>query len=133
MGILLMIHSILRWLLVIAALVAVAHYALGLAQSRPFGRTATSLWMAFSGMMDLQALLGIILLVWGGLAGIGFPMYRLEHAVTLLAAAGITHLSARWKKLGDRKRYRNHLLLLIGVLALVYVGVSVLPGNRWTF
>jgi uncharacterized membrane protein YphA (DoxX/SURF4 family) len=78
-------------------------------------------------MMDLQMLLGIIFIT-TGLS----PMYRIEHAVTMILAVVVSHLPAAWKKKEDRIRYRNGLLVLIGVVILIVLGIAVLPGNRWT-
>jgi multisubunit Na+/H+ antiporter MnhB subunit len=79
--------------------------------------------------MDLQVTLGIILLVWSGLAGAGFPMFRIEHATTMIIAAVLGHLPARWKTAADSVRFRNTLFCILGALLLVYVGVMRLPGG----
>lgn len=131
-GIILMIHSIVRWLILIVALAAIVKFALGLAQKRAYDKMSNGLMAGFSGLMDLQALLGIIVLLWDGFAGVGFPMYRIEHAITLLLAVVVAHLPARWKKAADNVRYRNGLLAILGSLLLVVLGIMVLPGNRWT-
>lgn len=131
MQILLMIHSIVRWLIVIVALVAVVKFAIGWLRGGAFKGMDRGLASGFSGLMDLQVTLGIILLVWSGLAGAGFPMFRIEHATTMIIAAVLGHLPARWKTAADSVRFRNTLFCILGALLLVYVGVMRLPGG-WT-
>jgi hypothetical protein len=126
MGIVLMFHSLLRWLIVVVAILAIVKHAIGLIQNRSYDRLTTVTMSTFSGMMDLQMLLGIVLLT-TGLS----PTYRIEHAVTMILAVVVAHLPNVWKKKGDRLRYRNGLLVLIGVAVLIGLGVSVLPGSRW--
>jgi hypothetical protein len=124
-----MIHSIVRWLIVIVALVAVVKFAIGWLRGGAFKGMDRGLASGFSGLMDLQVTLGIILLVWSGLAGAGFPMFRIEHATTMIIAAVLGHLPARWKTAADSVRFRNTLFCILGALLLVYVGVMRLPGG----
>lgn len=126
MGIVLMIHSLLRWLILIVALVVIVKHAIGLVQNHPYDRLSGVLMSVFSGMMDLQVLLGIIFIT------TGLFIYRIEHALVMILAAVVAHLSAAWKKKDDRVRYRNNLLAVIAAVILIVIGVSVLPGNRWT-
>jgi hypothetical protein len=127
MGIVLMFHSLLRWLILVVALLAIVMHIIGLVQKRPYDRVSKLLMSVFAGMMDLQALLGIVFITTGLL-----PAYRIEHAVTMILAVVVAHLPAAWKKKDDPIRYRNNILVLIGVIVLIVIGVAVLPGNRWT-
>ena len=83
----------------------------------------------FSGLMDLQAAVGIVLLIWGGLGGIGFPTYRIEHGLIMVLAAVVAHLSSRWRKTDEPLRYRNYFFIILASLTLVLIGISVLPGG----
>jgi uncharacterized membrane protein YphA (DoxX/SURF4 family) len=49
----------------------------------------------------------------------------------MLVAAAVGHLPSRWKSLDDRTRFRRALYVVLGVLAIVFVGVGRLPGG-WT-
>ncbi len=133
MIILLTLHSLVRWAIVLVALAAVIKFALGLAQKRPYDRAAGGLAAAFSGLMDTQALLGILFFVINGAAieG-GFAIrQRWEHLAVMLIAVVVGHLPAMWKKLDDQKRYRNGLIAILAALLLIFIGVSTLSGNRW--
>jgi uncharacterized membrane protein YphA (DoxX/SURF4 family) len=79
--------------------------------------------------MDLQVMLGLILLLWSGFAGAGFPRYRLEHAVVMIIAAVVAHLNARWRNAENKVRFRNDLFIILATLVLILLGISVLPGG----
>ena len=129
MEILLTIHSILRWVIVIVAILAVVKFAIGWASNRPFQGMDRGLTAGLSGLIDLQVLLGLIFFLWNGFAGAGFPRERWEHMVTMIVAAVVAHLPSRWKTLADKRRFLNSMLAILGALALIYAGVVVLPGG----
>jgi hypothetical protein len=120
-------HSGLRWLVVLATIIALAWMLLGLLQKRAYDSTARRIMLAFAGLVTLQWLVGLILfLVMGGF-DVG---YRWEHAVIMTAAVAVSHMHNRWKNAPDALRYRNSLLIVIAALALVFIGVARLPGGE---
>lgn len=129
MNILLMAHSGLRWLVLLVAVIAIVKFLIGWLARGQYKGMDRGLMAGFSGLMDLQATLGLILLLWGGFTGLGFPRYRLEHGLIMIVAAVVAHLSARWKNAGDAIRFRNNLFLIVASLILVLIGISVLPGG----
>jgi len=129
MNILLMFHAILRWIIMLVAVIAIVKYALGWLQGGAFKGMDRGLMSGFSGLMDLQATLGIIYLLWNGLVSEGFPLFRIEHGVTMIVAAAVAHLSVRWKNADDKTRFRNNLFIIFGSLILVLIGVSFLPAE----
>ncbi|HZS06616.1 MAG TPA: hypothetical protein VFD58_17395 [Blastocatellia bacterium] len=131
MRLLLNIHSIVRWLVVLAAVLSVVVFAVSWLNRERENTTDRKMMAAFLGLLDTQVLLGIILLVWFGVSGSGFLRYRLEHAFTMLLAVVLGHVSARWKNADAPVRARNYLLVVLGVLLLIWVGVSRLPQG-WT-
>jgi Flp pilus assembly pilin Flp len=132
MTVLLTIHSILRWLATLVALALIVRLALGLIKQQPFDKSASALTGAFGGLMDTQMLLGILFFVIDGLGKTGFPPFRWEHAVTMLLAVIVAHLSAMWKKKDDATRTRNTLITVIVSLLLVFAGIRPLGGwMRW--
>jgi hypothetical protein len=127
------LHSIVRWLTVLAAAALIVKYAIGWLKQQPFDKAARALGAAFSGLMDTQLLLGLIFFIWDGITiegGFGLR-HRWEHLGVMLIAVVIAHLPAMWKKQDDATRYRNTLMAVIVSLVLVIVGVATLPGNRW--
>lgn len=129
---LLVIHSHTRWLILLVALVAIVKFTLGWLRGGAFKGMDRGLASGFSGLMDLQATLGLIFLIWTGLSGVGFPMPRIEHATTMIVAAVLAHLPARWKNASDTVRFRNTLFCIVGSLVLVFMGVVRLRGG-WTW
>ncbi|MBI3153172.1 MAG: hypothetical protein HYZ21_13630 [Chloroflexi bacterium] len=129
MNFLLVTHSYLRWLILLVAVIAVIKFAIGWLRGGSFKGMDRGLASGFSGLMDLQVTLGLILMIWTGLAGVGFPMFRIEHAGTMIVAAVVAHLPARWKNAGDKIRFRNTLFCVLGALLLIFFGVMSLPGG----
>jgi len=127
MSVLLTIHSVVRWLIVIVAIIAIVKFAIGWLRGGTFSSIDQRLASSFSGLIDLQVTLGLILLIWSGLAGAGFPMYRIEHAVTMIIAAVVAHLQVRWKNADDKTRFRNSLFIILDTLIIIFIGVSFLP------
>src|SRR5665213_1010850 len=60
MTFLLQIHSVLRWLVLLAGLVAVARLANGYIRNHPYGAADVRSSRIFVGLLDLQFLLGLI-------------------------------------------------------------------------
>jgi hypothetical protein len=126
MSILLIAHSLLRWLIMLVALVAIVKYLIGWLGKSQFKGMDRGLMSGFSGLMDLQATVGIVLLFWAGFAGAGFPLSRILHGVIMIVAAVVAHLAARWKNADDVTRFRNTLFTIVSTLVLVFIGISVL-------
>ena len=129
MNILLMLHSIVRWIIMLVAVIAIVKFALGWLEGGAFKSMDRGLMSGFSGLMDLQVTLGIIYLLWNGFASEGFPAFRIEHGVTMIIAAAAAHLSVRWKNADDKTRFRNNLFAILGSLVLVLIGLSFLPAE----
>lgn len=129
MNILFIAHSLIRWLIILVAAVAIGKYLVGWLRGGQFKGMDRGLMAGFSGLMDLQATLGIILLLWNGFSGTGFPIYHIAHGLIMILAAVAAHMSARWKNAGDVTRFRNNLFLIVVSLVLVLVGITVLPGG----
>ncbi len=126
MDIVLTLHSFVRWVIVVVALVALAKFALDWRRRAAPDNMDRGLMSGFSGLVDLQALLGIILIVWVSVTSGGFLSF-LPHMLFMLAAVATAHLPVRWRKREDATVLRNNLLTIVGVLALVLIGVSLLP------
>jgi len=126
MTILLTIHSLVRWIIVLVAVALIARLAVGLLKKQAFDKTARVLTTAFSGLMDTQMLLGILLFVIDGLTGSGFPAYRWAHALTMVVAVVAAHLPSAWKKAEDGVRTRNTLIAVAASLLIVLIGIIII-------
>jgi hypothetical protein len=128
---LLTLHSILRWLVILAALAAIVKLVIGLVKQQDYDKTTRGLVSAFAGLMDIQFVLGLMFFIWNGLAANYFPRERWEHLVIMTLAVIVAHLPSMWKKAEPQKRLRNTLAAVVGSLVLVVIGVSMLQPNRW--
>lgn len=122
----LVIHSINRWIIVLIGVIAAIKFLLGWLRKTTYRPIDRGLMSGYTGLLDLQLLLGIILLLGGGLA-----QYRVEHAVTMIIAIALAHLSRVWRDKGDSIKFRNNFFAIILGLLLIFAGVSILPKG-WT-
>ena len=129
MDILLMLHTIVPLFILLVAVIAIVKFTLGWLRGGEFKGMDRGLTSGFSGLMDLQVLLGIIYLLWNGFAEEGFPAFRIEHAITMIIAAVVAHLPVRWKNADDKTRFRNNLFAVGASVVLVLIGVSFLIGK----
>lgn len=129
MDILLTVHSILRWFIILIAALAIFKFSVSWAGNGSFKGMDHGLASALSGLMDAQVLLGFIYFLWDGFTGAGFPGYRWLHMLIMIAAAGLMHVPARLKALGDKQRFSYSIVSILGALVLVYIGVMFLPGG----
>jgi hypothetical protein len=127
MVILLEIHSILRWIIIILGLLAIIKFLIGMARKSPFGKMDRGLSSGFSGLMDLQVTLGLLYFLITGFGGVGFPMFRIEHLITMLLAAVVAHAPSMFKKAANKHAVAFYAIL--GALTLVMIGVYRLPGG----
>lgn len=123
-------HSGLRWLIVALTLITLVYLIYGLAARRAFDAVAYRLMLAFSGVITLQWLVGVVFFLVLGMFNVA---YQWEHAVTMTVAVGVSHLHMRWNSRRRRDqftpvaRYRNSLIVVLAVLVLVFIGVARLP------
>ena len=123
-------HGGMRWLLVLVAAIAVVKFGLGLVRRAEFKGMDRGLMAAFVGLIDLNALFGLVLLVKLGET----PMSnRIEHATTMILVFVAAHSSAFWRRSEDSaKKFRGNLIVVLLALLLIVVGVIRLRGG-WLF
>jgi uncharacterized membrane protein YphA (DoxX/SURF4 family) len=126
MSVILTIHGLLRWLIAILAVIVIIKFAYGWLAKKPYEPIDRGLLSGYTISMDINLLLGLILLVVGGLQ----PMYRIEHATTMILAVAAAHMTAIWRKSDDpARKFRNQLFMVLISLLLVLVGVIRLRGG----
>lgn len=90
--------------------------------------SGVGLWIIriYSVVLTLQVAVGLLQLAmrWSDL-GDGLR-YRLEHGTLMLVALTLVHLTPRFIRKGDSTGTRNTLLLLVGSVALIMLGVSLI-------
>ena len=119
-------HSGVRFLVLLAAVIAAVVLLWGWRAGRPFTGPSRAATAAFTGMLDLQVLLGILLVVLR-------PFYPalMGHIFMMVAAAAAAHvLTAYARKQPDARR--AHLISFFGValaLLLIVGGImAIRPG-----
>jgi len=116
-------HSGVRYLVLLAALVAVIVLAMGAFGRQPFGKASRISLAAFTGLLDLQITLGIIMVIFGCFYGA-----LMGHMMMMILAAVAAHgLSVYARKQADPRR--AHTIALVGValaLALIVGGIGAI-------
>lgn len=126
MDILINIHSFVRWVIVIIGVIAFLKFLIGWLTKKAFLPIDRGLMSGFVGLIDLQAVLGIIIFIWGVIES-GLVRHRAEHAFTMILALILAHLSRLWRDAEDTKKFRNYFLIILGVFVLIFAGIFVLP------
>lgn len=130
MDFVLKLHGEWRWLVMLAGAIAAVKFAIGWARGVEFKGMDRGLMAAFTGLLDVNLVLGLILLF--GLEG-GLVGFRIEHATTMALAVAVAHLSAIWKRSDDSaEKFRNNLILILASAVLIAIGVIRLRGG-WVF
>jgi heme A synthase len=120
-------HSGIRYLVLLAAVAALAALLYARTTQRS-SRAARVLPMVFTGLLDVQILLGIALVL-GGL----FPDRAVGHLVIMLLAAVVAHGSSIMAKRAPDDR-REIVIRLGGIaLALLLIVAGILAVGRGVF
>ena len=125
MGILLMIHSAVRWAII--AVIAIIKFTLALVTNASFKGMDRGLSSGYSGLMDLQITVGLIYFIWNSITVAGFPSFRILHMIVMILAAALGHVPSRLKSMPDKPRFQYSLFTIIGSIVLVGIGLSLLP------
>jgi hypothetical protein len=130
------LHSWTRWIFLIVAIAALVMFILGLIRKRAWDKRANTLLNVYSSVLSLQWLFGLILLIsWGSI--IGFNQRHFWEHLTVQTIAMIVanaHHGWRRRELPDAARWRNGLLVIVISLALIMVGIMLLPvDTQWRF
>ena len=126
MGMLMTIHGELRWLVVLAAIIVIIKFLIGWLGKREYASLDQKLLLAFTILLDINVLLGLIILFFGG----GFTGPRLEHATTMILAAIAAHMTAIWRRSTDSSlKFRNQLLMVVlGVILVIFCVLRLRDG-----
>ncbi len=137
MDILRFLHSGVRWLVLLVALIDLVYFALGWLQGRGYDQLARRLISIFGMVISLQWLIGVVfLIVLGGQTGFGVRHYW-EHLTVMTIAVFVANLPNMLRR---RRIERISSAIwsiwaaIIAVIVLVVIGISLLPeAIRWRF
>jgi heme A synthase len=116
-------HSGLRYLVLLAGVVALIVTALGVFGRKPYERPSRIAMAVFTGLLDLQVLLGIVMVV----LGCFYPALMGHLMMMVLAAIAAHALSVFARKQTDGRR--AHTIALVGVvlaLGLIAGGIAAI-------
>ena len=121
------IHSMLRWLILSLAVFGAARsFVSMLSVSARFSRLDGGVGRAYTILLDLQLLVGILLI----LAALTLQqLVPWIHPILMLPAVVIAHLGRRFAREPERRRHQAQLAIYLGSLALVVVGLAVI--GQW--
>lgn len=127
--ILLEIHSGVRWLVVLAALVVVVKYVISLIRKNRYNKLDGILWTIFVRTFSVQWLLGLVVFSHRIIIG-AFVINHIYHLVIMTLAIGMVEMGGK----RFEGQHRNLLLAAVGSLVIIFFGVLVLPAgmSRWT-
>ena len=116
-------HSGLRYLVLLAGLLAVVVLATGLSGKRPFDRGGRGATAAFNGLLDLQIVLGVLLVALGRY----YPQV-IGHLMMMVLAAVVTHVASVFarKQPDVRKQYQLALAGVVIALVLIVLGIGAI-------
>ena len=118
MDIVLAIHSIVRFLILLAAAIGIIKALVSLVQRAKSDKLDQSVASAFLGLFDLQALLGLLIILLGGL---GPAIHPIVMIVGLLLAHS---LQAMVKRVDGSSAAFYRLALYVVPLLIILVGLS---------
>lgn len=127
-GILLGIHSVLRYLVLLAALVVIIKYAIGWLANQEYTPLDRTLKNIFVNLFFAQVVLGLLLFF------VDWDMSKMairgEHLVTMLIAVFIAAQGARWNKIDDSKlKFRNNFIVLTVSFVFILMGIWRVAGS----
>ncbi len=121
---LLSLHGLFRWFVLSLAIVGAARsFVSMLTVSARFARLDVGLSNAYRGVLDLQGLIGMLIVIAALLTRA--PVNWL-HPIIMIPAIVVGHLNRRFRSKPDRTRHRFQLGVYIGSVALVAIGLAVI-------
>ncbi|GIW10969.1 MAG: hypothetical protein KatS3mg061_2026 [Dehalococcoidia bacterium] len=131
------LHNVVRWGVLIAAVLASLAMLQGWLGKRPWTARDRQLGLLFVITMDIQTLLGLILylryltLLPGGLASAmgnpGLRFFAVEHAVAMVLALVLVHLG----QVLSRRRQRDQAKFRVGAICFGLATLLLLVGIPW--
>ena len=137
MTFLLQIHSVVRWLVLLAGLVAVARLANGYTRQLAYGAADLKASRIFIGLLDLQFLLGLILyatspLIRDAMKNMTTAMqephtrfFVAEHPMMMFLGLCVAHGSSIWSRKAptDRVKFLRSAIGFAFALGLILAGI----------
>ena len=139
---LLHLHNVLRWIILLAALVTLLKYFIGWFGQKPWEKPDNILGLVFTSLMDVQLLVGIALYFFyspitqaafqdfgAAMKNADLRFYAVEHFIMMLMAVALVHVGrVRTKKAVGSKAKFGTSLLFFGVAYILIL--AAIPWQR---
>ncbi|MBE0697782.1 MAG: hypothetical protein IH586_12745 [Anaerolineaceae bacterium] len=136
------LHNIVRWLVVIAAILAIVRAINGLAFKRGYTQQDNKVGFWFTITMDIQVLLGILLYFFlspitmsamqnfgGAMGNAAVRFYAVEHILIMILALGVAHMGRSFIRKGSTAPEKHRRTLIWFGLAILLVLIGI-PWSR---
>lgn len=123
MDVVLAIHSLMRFIVLLVAVVGIVKALVSLVQKSASDKMDQTLASVFVGLYDLQMLLGILVILLGGLKSAAHPVVMF---IGILVAHGLQRMIRRAQG-ANARLYRLGLFVIS--LVIILIGISVLPAK----
>lgn len=137
----LLLHSIIRWAIVILGIVAVYRAARGQSNHKPWTLTDNAISLGFTSALDLQLLIGLVLFLFSPITVLAIHeldlalearvlrFWTFEHPILMVAAVVLAHVArVRIRRHTEPNRRHRAVMVFIGLALLL-----VLAGMPWPF
>lgn len=120
MDIVLLIHSLVRFFILLAAIIGIVKGLVSLVQKSKSDHLDQTIASAFLGLYDLQALLGVLIILLGGLS-------QAIHPIVMIVGALLAHgLQTMVKRAEGSSAAMYRLALYVVPLLVILVGLASL-------
>jgi hypothetical protein len=118
-------HSGLRYLILLLGLIIAVYALAGMARKQPVDKAGLGMLRAWTILLDIQLLLGIITLVTGR-----FQAQLMGHVVMMIAAIAVAHLGAVKLKKAEPAARSNGMLLVSALIPLALMIAGIVAIGR---
>ena len=138
----LMLHSILRWVLLLSLVITLVKYILGWMGNQPWKKIDNVLGIVFTSLMDIQLLIGLVLYFFlspitklalsdfgGAMKDDGLRFYAVEHFSMMLIAVVLVHIGRAKSKKAKSDIGKFRIASIFFLLALVLI-LAAIPWSR---
>ena len=136
------VHNIMRWIVIVLAIVALVRAYWGWFGKREWSLTDRKVGMYFSISMDVQLLLGLILYfglspitraaiqnIGAAMAEAGLRFFALEHLLVMLLAVIVVHIGTALSRKADDSMAKHRRAAIWFTLAVLLILVGM-PWSR---
>ena len=118
-------HSGLRFLVLLAGIIALVYFGYAMATKRAPDRTGQIIGSAYVGLIDLQALIGIIMVALA-IANGTFYGALMGHILMMILAAATAHITMKAGRTNLEKGNAIRLAGVVGSLLLIVAGIMAI-------